>query len=114
MYLLVVALILKVGKYVLQLVENLAFNSCLHRASIDKCVLQIELKRSAICVFSGQSEVPACIVQNYRAAVVPAFLWRNYRRTFGLSEHYSNRMVKTRGPNVHLNLSRPRVQSDRD
>ena len=44
-----VALILKVSKCVLQLVENLAFNPCLHRASIGKCVLQIELKRSAIC-----------------------------------------------------------------
>ena len=39
------ALILKVGKCVLQLVENLAFMLCLHIASIGKCVLLIELKQ---------------------------------------------------------------------
>ena len=45
MYLLVVALILKVGKCVLQLVGNLAFLLCVHLASIGKLVLQIELKQ---------------------------------------------------------------------
>ena len=45
MYLLVVALILKVGKCVLQLVGNLAFLLYVHLASIGKLVLQIELKQ---------------------------------------------------------------------
>ena len=44
-----VALILKVGKYVLQLVENLAFIVVCIARQFGKCVLQIELKRSAIC-----------------------------------------------------------------
>ena len=44
-----VALILKVGKCVLQLVENLAFIVVCIARQFGKCVLQIELKRIAIC-----------------------------------------------------------------
>ena len=44
-----VALILKVGKCVLQLVENLAFIVICIACQLCKYVLQIELKRSAIC-----------------------------------------------------------------
>ena len=44
-----VALILKVGKCVLQLVENLAFIVVCIACQLCKCVLLIELKRSAIC-----------------------------------------------------------------
>ena len=47
MYLIPCGVILKVGKCVLQLVDNLAFTLWLHRASIGKYVLQIELKRNA-------------------------------------------------------------------
>ena len=45
-------LILKVGKCVLQLVENLAFIPCVHLASIGKYVLRIELKLCARFAFS--------------------------------------------------------------
>ena len=49
MYLIPCGMILKVGKYVLQLVKNLAFISCVHLASIGKCVLQVELKQMCKC-----------------------------------------------------------------
>ena len=52
MYLVVVALILKVGKCVLQLVWNLAFLLCVHLASIGKYVLQIELTQNVQSLFS--------------------------------------------------------------
>ena len=62
MYLIPCGMILKVGKCVLQLVENLAFILCVQLASMGKCVLQIELMQCAFSVFSfggsGQSDRP--------------------------------------------------------
>ena len=49
------ALILKVGKCVLQLVENLAFIVVCIVRQFGKCVLQIELKRSAIFGIDSKS-----------------------------------------------------------
>ena len=68
------ALILKVCKCVLQLVENLAFMPSVHLESICKCVLQFELKFLINQLLSEISVVPACTTRNYRAAVVPVFL----------------------------------------
>ena len=49
------ALILKVCKCVLQLVENLALTLVCIAHQLCKCVLQIELKQSAICGFDSKS-----------------------------------------------------------
>ena len=67
-------LILKVGKLVLQLVENLAFMPCVHLESICKCVLQFELLFVIILELSELSVVPACTSGTTAGAVVPAFL----------------------------------------
>ena len=101
-------MILKVCKYVLQLVENLAFMPCVHLESICKCVLQFELKFLIILVLSELSVLPACTTRYDRGAVVPHVPWRNYRVTFGPPNVSSDRVAKRRGPKVQMNLSRPR------
>ena len=106
------ALILKVCKCVLQLVENLAFMSCVHLESICKCVLQLSCSLKAVCAFSELSVVPACTTRNYRCAVVPAFLWRNYRSSFGHPVVCFDRAVKTSGPKDLSDLSGPRGIAD--
>ena len=61
MYLIPCGVILKVGKCVLQLVENLAFNPCLHIASISKCVLLVELKQLQNPAFGSWSGLTAVV-----------------------------------------------------
>ena len=104
-----VALILKVCKCVLQLVENLAFMPCVHLASICNWVVV----ESQFVLFSGLSVVPECTARNYRRTVVPVVLWRYYRWSFGVPNVSANREVQRRGPKVSVNLSRPRGQSYR-
>ena len=73
-----VALILKVCKCVLQLVENLAFMPWVHLESTCKCVLQFELLFQIILVLSELSVVPA-VLRGTTVCGSTSVVLRNYR-----------------------------------